>query len=84
MKTYADYEREYNEAIAPAQAGQLVAKKDLWISCKWEEDTGFSPFAPNAKQQLQELEKADKKLYQAVVNGMLPFFKTLEEQGKER
>lgn len=84
MKTYEEYEREYNEAIAHAKAGQLVAKKDLWISCKWEEDTGFSPFSPNAQQQLQELEKADKKLYQTVVNGMLPFFKPFEGQGTAR
>ncbi len=83
MKTYADYEKEYYAAIAPAKAGQLVAKKDMWISCKWEQDTGFAPFSPNAKQQLQELEKTDKKLYQAVVNGMMPFFKMIEEQEKQ-
>lgn len=73
MKTYTDYEQDYEKAISAAKSGDFVVKKDVWISAKWEADTGFLPFSPTAQQRLKELEKADKKLYHAVVNGMIQF-----------
>ena len=79
LKTYEEYENEYNEAVKESilqnkqSDNYYVVKKDVWISCKWEKDTGFAPFNPNAEKLLDELKKHDKKLYNAVINGMLPF-----------
>lgn len=80
MKTYEDYEKEYEQAIQDSKlknGSDYVAKKDVWISCKWEKDTGFAPFLPNAEELLEKLKQHDVKLYEAVINGMLPFLEIM-------
>lgn len=83
MKTFKDYEKEYEQAINESKLKNrhsdecYVVKKNVWISCKWEKDTGFVPFAPNAEECLEELKQHDIKLYEAVISGMSPFLEML-------
>ena len=84
MKNYQDYEKEYEQAIKESKLKNrhsdecYVVKKNVWISCKWEKDTGFAPFAPNAEERLEELKRHDIKLYETVISGMLPFSEMIE------
>lgn len=70
-KTYEDYENEYYKAIAGAEHGKYVVKKEIWISCKWQEDTDFKPWEKDeALKQILALHKRDRRLYDVVTCGI--------------
>ena len=43
MKTYAEYEKEYENAVKSAKNGDYTVKKELWIGFKLCDDENMIP-----------------------------------------
>lgn len=70
MKSYFDYEAEYQKAIEKAQPKDYIIKKDIWISCRWQKDVGFIPGTAEADYQLEAIRMRDERLWQTVIRGI--------------
>ena len=56
MKNYSDYEREYAELMAEAEAQPekaYIIKKALFIGVHFLDDHGIDPWKPEAAEQLK-------------------------------
>jgi hypothetical protein len=80
MKTYEEYEKDYFSGVAKDIKTENVDYniiKEVWISCKWQDDNNWSPWAMDAEQRLKDLKAIDEKLYNAVMKGISVFFKSI-------
>ena len=72
MKSYSDYAREYAELLAAVGdvKDKAVIKRNIWISMKWQTENNWNPWDGDAQARLLELEEHDKRLYDAVIEGV--------------
>lgn len=56
MKSYSDYEREYAELMAEAEAQPektYIIKRELFVGVNFLNDHGIDPWKPEAAEQLK-------------------------------
>ena len=66
MKTYKEYEREYEQIVKSAKNGESVVKKELWIGFKVCDDENVVPEPTEAF--LTWLESLDEELVKCVAS----------------
>lgn len=64
MKTYEEYEREYEQIVRSASPNEYVVKKELWIGFKVCEDENKVPMPTT--DFIEWLESLDERLVQCV------------------